>query len=57
MASTVIGLLISYHHNTAAGATMALATVVVFLAVLTVKAALQALRTLGWPSPAPATSH
>ncbi len=32
--STVVGLLISYHHDTAAGATMALATVVVFLAVL-----------------------
>ena len=32
--STAVGLLISYHHDTAAGATMALATVVVFLAVL-----------------------
>ena len=36
--STVFGLLFSYHHDTAAGATMALATVVVFLVVLTVKA-------------------
>ncbi|MCY4494627.1 MAG: metal ABC transporter permease [Acidimicrobiaceae bacterium] len=35
--STVVGLLISYHHDTAAGATMALATVVVFIAVLTSK--------------------
>ncbi|MCY4068668.1 MAG: metal ABC transporter permease [Acidimicrobiaceae bacterium] len=42
-ASSVIGLLISYHHDTAAGATMALATVVVFVAVLTVKSAWQAL--------------
>ena len=41
--STVSGLLVSYHHDTAAGATMALATVVVFLAVLTVKGLLQAL--------------
>ena len=32
--STVFGLLFSYHNDTAAGATMALATVVVFLAVL-----------------------
>ncbi len=41
-ASTVFGLLFSYHYDTAAGATMALATVVVFLAVLTAKAALAA---------------
>ena len=41
-ASTVVGLLISYHHNTAAGATMALATVVVFLTVLTSKSVLNA---------------
>ena len=40
--STVCGLLVSYHHDTAAGATMALATVVIFLAVLTVKAVLSA---------------
>ncbi|MCY3849894.1 MAG: metal ABC transporter permease [Acidimicrobiaceae bacterium] len=40
--STVVGLLISYHHNTAAGATMALATVVVFLAVLASKSVLDA---------------
>lgn len=32
--STVVGLLVSYHYDTAAGATMALATVVVFIAVL-----------------------
>lgn len=33
-ASAVIGLLISYHHDTAAGATMALVTVVLFLVAL-----------------------
>ena len=41
--SVVVGLLASYHYDTAAGATMALATVVVFMAVLTVKALLSAL--------------
>ena len=41
--STVFGLLFSYHYDTAAGATMALATVVVFLAVLTAKAILLAM--------------
>ena len=41
--STVIGLLVSYHFDTAAGATMALATVVVFLGVLAAKAMLLAL--------------
>ena len=38
--STVVGLLVSYHYNTAAGASMALVTVVIFLAVMTVKAML-----------------
>ncbi len=42
-ASVVVGLLASYHYDTAAGATMALTAVVVFLAVLTVKGLLQAL--------------
>jgi ABC-type Mn2+/Zn2+ transport system permease subunit len=32
--SAVVGLLIGHHHNTAAGATMALSAVVVFLLVL-----------------------
>ena len=41
--STVTGLLASYHYDTAAGATMALATVVVFLGVLTAKALLLAI--------------
>ena len=35
VASVVVGLLISYHHATAAGATMALTAVVAFLAALT----------------------
>ena len=30
----VVGMLISYHHDTAAGATMALGAVVLFLVVL-----------------------
>ena len=33
-ACAVVGLLISYHHDTATGATMALVTVVVFLVAL-----------------------
>lgn len=35
--AVVVGLLISYHHDTAAGATMALGSVVLFLAALTVR--------------------
>ncbi len=41
--STVFGLLVSYHYGTAAGATMALATVVAFFVVLTAKAILAAM--------------
>ena len=41
--SAVIGLLASYHYDTAAGATMALTTVVLFLGVLTIKAMLRAI--------------
>lgn len=41
--STVAGLLISYHNDTAAGATMALVTVVVFLVVLMSKSVLNAI--------------
>ncbi len=40
--AVVVGLLISYHHDTAAGATMALAAVVQFLVVLTLRALQQA---------------
>ena len=54
--STVTGLLASYHFDTAAGATMALATVVVFLAVLTVKATLNAVGGHRGHSHAPATA-
>lgn len=39
--SAVIGLLISYHHATATGATMALVTVVAFLAGLTARSVFQ----------------
>ena len=35
--SAVIGLLVSYHHETATGATMALVTVIVFLLALIVR--------------------
>ena len=52
--STVVGLLASYHHDTAAGATMALATVAVFLAVLTGKALLEAISARRGPSRAAA---
>ena len=54
-ASTVLGLLVSYHYDTAAGATMALATVVIFLAVLNVKALLLAMNSRRWHSLAAAT--
>ena len=53
--STVVGLLVSYHHDTAAGATMALGTVVVFLAVLTAQAMLHAIGRHRGHSHAPAT--
>jgi ABC-type Mn2+/Zn2+ transport system permease subunit len=35
--SVVVGLLISYHHDTAAGATMALGTVVLFMLALLIR--------------------
>ncbi|MYB04365.1 MAG: metal ABC transporter permease [Acidimicrobiaceae bacterium] len=54
--STVIGLLVSYHHRTAAGASMALATVVVFLAVLTAKSMMAAARSRRGRSLAAATA-
>jgi ABC-type Mn2+/Zn2+ transport system permease subunit len=43
-ACAVVGLLISYHHDTATGATMALVTVVVFLVALVAR---QAVREIG----------
>ena len=35
--AVVVGMLISYHHDTAAGATMALGTVVLFVAAMTIR--------------------
>lgn len=43
-ACVVIGLLISYHHETATGATMALVTVVVFMATLAARPLVDRLR-------------
>ena len=43
-ASAVVGLLVSYHHATATGATMALVTVVVFLVVLAARPVVRTLR-------------
>jgi ABC-type Mn2+/Zn2+ transport system permease subunit len=42
--SAVVGLLVSYHHDTATGATMALTTVIVFLIALAGNAGRAALR-------------
>ncbi|MDH3680590.1 MAG: metal ABC transporter permease [Acidimicrobiia bacterium] len=42
--SVLVGLLVSYHHDTAAGASMALAAVVAFLGVVAGQASWQALR-------------
>lgn len=42
--AVVTGLLVSYHHETATGATMALASVIIFLAVLLVRSVAGALR-------------
>jgi ABC-type Mn2+/Zn2+ transport system permease subunit len=42
--SAVVGLLVSYHHDTAASATMALASVVLFLLVVTSMAVRRAVR-------------
>ena len=41
--ATVVGILISYHHDSATSATMALCSVVLFFVVLTVTAARRAL--------------
>ncbi|MCY4664802.1 MAG: metal ABC transporter permease [Acidimicrobiaceae bacterium] len=54
--SVVIGLLASYHYDTAAGATMALGTVVIFLAVLTAKGLMHALGVTRGLSPVPAAA-
>jgi ABC-type Mn2+/Zn2+ transport system permease subunit len=49
-ASGVVGLLVSYHHATAAGATMALVTVVVFFAALLVRSTVLLAQRLRAPS-------
>ena len=49
--AVVVGLLLSYHHGTAAGATMAGVAVAQFFVVLAVQEAAQAVRTR---RPAPA---
>jgi manganese/iron transport system permease protein len=41
--ATVIGILVSYHHATAAGATMALTSVIIFFVVLAGSVAQRAL--------------
>ena len=55
--SAVVGLLIGHHHNTAAGATMALSAVVVFLLVLGATSARRAIsgNRVGRPRPAEAS--
>ena len=62
--AALVGLLVSYHHDTAAGATMALATVVMLLVTLAVTGVVRALRRpppdqqdAGADEPAPHHSH
>jgi ABC-type Mn2+/Zn2+ transport system permease subunit len=50
--ATVIGILVSYHHATAAGATMALTSVVIFFVVLAVSVARRAVAQRRTLSPA-----
>ena len=50
--ATVIGILVSYHHATAAGATMALTSVVIFFLVLAGSVARRALAQRRVPAPA-----
>jgi ABC-type Mn2+/Zn2+ transport system permease subunit len=47
--AAVIGLLVSWHHSTAAGATMALASVIVFFGVLAISAVVRATRERSHP--------
>jgi ABC-type Mn2+/Zn2+ transport system permease subunit len=53
-ACALVGLLISYHHDTATGATMALVTVIVFLVALSAR---QLARGIGRRSPRLTSSH
>ncbi|MCY3909920.1 MAG: metal ABC transporter permease [bacterium] len=50
--AVVVGLLISYHHDTAAGATMALGTVILFLIALLLRSLAGAynVRLITWPN-------
>ncbi len=50
--ATVIGILVSYHHATAAGATMALTSVIIFFTVLAVSVAQRAIAQRRTLSPA-----
>lgn len=53
--SVVVGLLVSFHHDTAASATMALSAVAAFMAVLAATATVRAVSArVGGPSPLPA---
>ena len=42
--AAVVGLLVSWHHRTAAGATMALTSVIVFFCVLAVTSVMRSVR-------------
>ena len=53
--SGLVGLLISYHHETAAGATMALCTVVVFFAALLARSLATLVRRRLVPRPVPSS--
>jgi ABC-type Mn2+/Zn2+ transport system permease subunit len=53
--SGLVGLLISYHHRTAAGATMALCTVVVFFAALLARSLATLVRRRFVPQPVPSS--
>jgi ABC-type Mn2+/Zn2+ transport system permease subunit len=49
--AAVVGLLVSYHHDTAAGATMALIAVVLFLVVVVAQSLVNAMRGRHKPAP------
>lgn len=55
--SVVVGLVLSYHHGTAAGATMAGVSVAIFFVVLAGQELRAALRRTPPPEPAPAPAH
>ncbi len=55
--SVVVGLLVSFHNDTAAGATMALTAVVIFMAVLAIRSTANALNRPNMMSPAEAVQE